>query len=123
MSSIRGTPRPQQDPSQQGDEESRDRQHQRGRQAVGDHVPHGALLPVAVAQVQRGDGLQIAPQLHHQGLIELELLAQLFQELRVGRPGFASQHADRVAGRHVHQGEVDDGDCDQHRDRLAQHGK
>ncbi len=91
--------RAQQYPAQQGDQERRNRQHQRGRQAVGDHVPDGTLLPIAVAQVQRRDGLQIASQLHHERLVEFELPAQLLQELRVGRSGFAGQHADRVAGR------------------------
>ena len=93
-------------------------QQQGGRQARGDQFRHFGLLQIAAPHVALHQPAQVAPVLHHERLIEAQLLADVFHRLRRGRPPRNLAH--RIGGQDIKQKEGDEADPKQDQRRLDQ---
>ncbi|MNV42990.1 hypothetical protein D3C71_1346930 [compost metagenome] len=110
--------RAQADTRQQREREGRQGQQQGGRQVLQNQAGDRRLLAVGIAQVERRDVLQVLPQLHGNGLVQPEFLAQLGDELGIHRAGLTGQDFRRVARRGPYQEEIEERDHQQNQDAL-----
>ncbi|MGY2810024.1 hypothetical protein ACVIHF_006754 [Bradyrhizobium sp. USDA 4506] len=61
----------------------------------------------------------MAHELHEIRLVEAIFLAQVVEQLRIGRAGLAGHDLGRIAGRGAHQHEIERRDDEDHGDELG----
>ncbi len=99
-------------------EDSAGHQRQRRGDARRDQRQHRAALDIGAAEVALDKAGQIAPELQRQRQVEAELMAHVGDHLRIGAaPGDQRR---RIGGQGVQQQKGDDGDAEQHAERLAE---